>query len=154
MIANLLKDRCSCMPEAFRKAMDYLETVSADTPDGTYEIDGKRIFAMVQSGVTLGRTPEKMELHRKYIDIQYVFQGTEALAWAPATEDLEVIAPYDEEKDYLFVKTPRIFSMLELHAGAYAVFMPADAHYGKLASAAEGAMPIRKVVVKIDVSLL
>ena len=92
MIANLLKDRCACMPAAFQKAFDFLETLNAETADGKYEIDGKNMYASVFSYTTLGRTPERMELHRKYLDIQYIFQGCEVLAWAPR-KDLEILTP-------------------------------------------------------------
>ena len=38
--------------------------------DGTYEIDGKRVFAMVQSYRTRQQTHEMMfEAHKKYIDL-------------------------------------------------------------------------------------
>lgn len=153
MIANLLKDRCACMPKPFQKAFDFLETLNPDTADGKYEIDGKNMYASVFSYTTLGRTPERMELHRKYIDIQYIIQGCEVLAWAPL-QDLEILTPYDAEQDVEFAKTPRFFSLLEMRAGTYAVFMPQDAHWGKLASAADGAMFIRKAVVKVALDIL
>lgn len=46
--------------------------------DGTYEIDGKSVFAMVQSYRTKQQTQEMMfEAHKKYIDLQYIVNGIE-----------------------------------------------------------------------------
>lgn len=153
MIADTLDSLNGAIyPEAFRKAFDYLKTLSPGVADGRYDIDGDRIYAMVQSGTTVGPEADKLEIHRKYIDIQYLFFGNETLIWAPMG-GLAVHTPYDEEKDYAFLQVPEKVSRIELLPGTFAVFFPGDAHFGKL-SGPGGDTPFRKVVVKIDVSLI
>ena len=153
MIADTLDSlKGALYPEAFRKAFDFLKNLPPDAADGTYPIDGKKIYAMVQSGTTGGTEADKLEIHRKFIDIQYLISGRETLVWAPM-RGLAVHTPYDEEKDYSFLIPPGNVSRLDLSPGTFAVFFPGDAHFGKLSGPA-GDTAFRKVVVKIDASLI
>ena len=153
MIADTLDNlKGALYPESFRKAFDFLKKLSPDAADGKYPIDGDRIYAMIQSGTTRGPAADKLEIHRKFIDIQYLFSGNETLVWAPM-EGLDVHVPFDVEKDCGFLHAPETVSRLELRPGMFAVFFPGDAHNGKL-SGSKGDAPFRKVVVKIDASLV
>ena len=42
---------------------------------GTYEIDGKQVYALVQEYQSKRPADGKWEAHRKYIDLQYVVRG-------------------------------------------------------------------------------
>lgn len=153
MIADTLDSlKGALYPEAFRKAFDFLKNLPPDAADGTYPIDGKKIYAMVQSGTTCGTEADKLEIHRKFIDIQYLISGRETLVWAPM-KGLDVHTPYNGEKDFCFLLPPGNVSRLDLLPGAFAVFFPGDAHNGKLSGPA-GDTAFRKVVVKIDASLI
>ena len=153
MIADTLDNlKGAVYPEAFRKAFDFLKTLSPDAADGKYPIDGDRIYASIQSGTTCGTKPDKLEIHRKYIDIQYLCSGNETLVWAPM-KGLDVHTPFSEEKDCEFLHAPENVSRIELLPGTFAVFFPGDAHFGKL-SGPKGDTPFRKVVVKIDAALI
>lgn len=114
---------------------------------GRIELDGDRLFAMMQEYPT---KPEKdcfWEAHRKYIDIQYICDGVEEIGYAPLTS-LKVIEPYDAGKD--FVKLAGSGSILRMPAGMFAVFFPHDGH--KPCMAANGVVaPVRKIVVKVAV---
>lgn len=49
--------------------------------DGTYEIDGDKVFAIISSYRTKPQTPEMMfEAHKKYMDVQYIVTGIEKYA--------------------------------------------------------------------------
>lgn len=153
MIADDLDNlKGALYPEAFRKAFDFLKNLPPDAADGTYPIDGEKIYAMVQSGTTSGTEADKLEIHRKFIDIQYLISGRETLVWAPM-KGLDVHTPYNGEKDFCFLHPAGNVSRLELLPGNFAVFFPGDAHNGKLSGPA-GDTPFRKVVVKIDASLI
>lgn len=154
MIVDSIKNTdCGKYPEAFKKVFEYFKTLTKDTPDGTVELDGRKVYVMVQSGETAGDTAEKMELHRKYIDIQYVIDGSEGMICAIDDGRMNVVHPYDDEKDYLLVSTPAEILRLDMQPGMFAVFAPQDAHNGKMASASKGPMFIRKAVAKIAVEL-
>ena len=51
---------------------------------GTYELDGRRLYALVQDYQTKPAGDGKWEAHRRYIDLQYVVYGCEQFGCAPA----------------------------------------------------------------------
>lgn len=130
-----------------RAALDYLaKTDFAAMEPGRYAIDGDKVYAMVQCYETRPREKGKWEAHRRYIDVQYVVEGIEAMGYAPL-DKLTVTQPYIEEKDCLFLAGEG--SILKVPAKTFAVFFPQDAHMPCLAVAAPA--PVRKVVVKVAV---
>nr|WP_321524524.1 YhcH/YjgK/YiaL family protein [uncultured Cohaesibacter sp.] len=116
-------------------------------PLGRHDIDGDRIFALVQEYESKSLEDARPEAHKRYLDIQYVAKGKELigiaqLAKAPAmSEDLLA------EKDVCFFASVPDESMLCLSEGSYAVVYPWDVHRPGCA-AGEPTM-VRKVVVKI-----
>lgn len=132
-------------------AFDYLRTVrDTDLPDGRIEIDGDRVFALVQSycSVLPGETVA-LEAHRKYIDVQYIAQGEEAMGWT-TTDRLTEDVPFDEAKDIWFGNLPAgDTTFLRLKAGQLAVFFPTDGHTPRLAYLEP--LPVKKYLVKVAV---
>jgi len=94
---------------------------------GRVEIDGDRLFALVQAYTPGPAAEGRFETHRRYADIQFVAKGREMIGCAPA-DQLEVESPYDPEKDVAFYALPKAFSKLALDDGCFAVFYPEDAH--------------------------
>ena len=131
-----------------QKGLNFLRSSEiASMTVGRIDLDGDRLFAMVQEYPT---RPEKdccWEAHRKYIDIQYICDGVEEIGYAPL-ESLKIIEPYDAAKD--FVKLAGDGSILRIPAGMFAIFFPQDGH--KPCMAADGVVaPVRKIVVKVAV---
>lgn len=74
---------------------------------GKYEIDGKNIFFNIQELTTKSVEEAFFETHQKYIDIQIVINGTENYGVLLSDENLEIINPFDIEKDFgTFKKEP------------------------------------------------
>ena len=134
-----------------RKAIDFLlKPETAQLQDGTYQIDGSRIYAQVQTYRT--SLPDKIlfEAHRKYIDIQYILEGNEIISCLNL-EDINIVRPYDPKYDICF-GLPRMTDgiQLKLAAGDMVVFFPEHAHAPKLTMS--GPARVRKIVVKVSVS--
>ncbi len=117
--------------------------------DGTYEIDGKRVFAMVQSYRTKQQTQEMMfEAHKKYIDLQYIVNGIEKIRWARLdTVDL-VEERYSKGNDIAFYEGDAMFDFT-LTKGSFLLLYPNDAHLPGLS--AQKDINVRKIVFKIQV---
>ena len=132
------------------KALEFLRSPGTQTlPDGKYELDGARVFAMVQRYSTIKTAVPKFEAHRKYIDVQFIARGAEIIGWAPL-ERLAVTEAYDGEKDVCFGSVPAAgWTPLSLEAGQLAVLYPEDAHAPRLAAGAPAL--VTKIVVKIAV---
>ncbi|MBM2838908.1 MAG: beta-D-galactosidase, partial [Deltaproteobacteria bacterium] len=73
------------MTDALRNGIDFLLRPDIHLiPDGRVDIDGDRVFALVQRYETVMTDAPRFEYHRKYIDIQYIVSGEEIIGWAPA----------------------------------------------------------------------
>lgn len=113
---------------------------------GTYELEGRKLFAMVQEYTT--KRPEETfwETHRKYIDIQCMQRGIEAFRWSPK-EQLSLKTDYNPERDIFVWEGSG--ATLHVPAGSFVIFFPHDAHMGGLLI--DSPQPVRKVVIKVAV---
>ena len=128
------------------RGFEFLQTTKLDElADGKHEIDGTRLFAIVAHDQGRGRDSAILEVHRKYIDIQYVISGNELIGWRPLANCKAVKQAYDFETDLAFF-LERPPSWFELAPRSFAVFFPEDAH---APLAAQG--PVHKVVVKVAI---
>jgi biofilm protein TabA len=134
-----------------QRALDFLRQVRGkELPDGKVEIDGDRVFALMQSYETVATSdPILFEAHRKYIDVQYVAAGQEVIAWA-SSDRLIVTEAYDQAKEAWFGTRPASdTTFVRLAAGELAVLYPTDGHAPRLATGAPAA--VKKIVVKVAV---
>lgn len=121
----------------------------SDMADGTYEIDGKRVFAMIQSFRSKQQTPDMMfEAHKNYIDVQYIAQGIEKIRCANLDEVQLVEEHYSKGKDIAFYEGDAKLDFV-LTKGTFLLLEPADTHLPGLS--ADKDCFVRKIVFKIHV---
>ncbi len=83
-------------------AIDYtLENRLVDLPIGRYEIDGDRLYLVIQEPKLHNFDEGKYEVHRRYIDIQLILCGQENIYYCPKSQ-IQSWQDYDEEKDIMF----------------------------------------------------
>jgi YhcH/YjgK/YiaL family protein len=130
------------------EAFEFLkQTDFASLPDGRREIDGDRIFAIVQRYRPKSLAEVKWEAHRRYIDVQYVASGTECMGYAPLHDGMAVDTPYNAEKDYILYKAGG--DLITFRPGMFAVFAPQDVHAPGLAISGDTTTDqVCKVIVK------
>ncbi|HEX2092902.1 MAG TPA: YhcH/YjgK/YiaL family protein [Longimicrobiaceae bacterium] len=129
-------------------AVDYLRGLDPSIADGRHPIRGDDLFALVQTYETGPSTEKRFESHRRYLDVQFLIEGSERILHVP----VQLLTPatgYDEDTDLLFYQEPRYSSSLLLRPGDFAVFHPGDAH--KPGCMAGGRHRVRKVVVKVRI---
>ena len=129
------------------QACEYLQTLNAGTATGRYELDGDRVFCLVQRYRTKPMAQAKLEAHRKYVDIQYLIAGRETILWAPLVALTTVTQPYDASRDIEFFATVAGTTPVNLEAGYFSVLFPADGHAPGIEW--NGAQDVVKVVVKV-----
>ncbi len=118
----------------------------ADLPPGRHEIDGGRVYALVGHDEGRGEAGARLEVHRRYIDIQVSLDGRERIGWRPLAECGDVAEPYDESRDIAFF-ADRPTAWFPLARGQFAVFFPDDAHAPLAATGT-----LHKVVIKVEVA--
>ena len=141
------------LPEAVVRALEALRGVDlgAMSP-GRYEIEGDKLFYLVQDVELRTLEESRAEAHKKYADIQIPFSTRERYGYAPPKADL---VPSDDQldaKDLAFYPTPSEENFIDAAPGTYLVFLPGELHRPCLAIA--GKETIRKAVVKVHASLL
>ena len=137
--------RYASLHPAFGRAMDFLaDTDPATLAEGRYDIDGDRVYALVMTVDGKGREAARLEVHRRYIDIQVTVDGTEIIGWSPL-ESCSEDEGFDPETDVGFFADAPV-SWATVPAGHFAVFFPEDAH-APLATTET----VTKIVVKIAV---
>lgn len=136
-----------CLNENFKIAFDFLKNTDLlSLKDGSYEIKGKSVFANVQSLKTKPKENQKWELHRKYIDIQYIIKGSECMGYGINKDFREVVIPYDNDKDIEFLEGEK-YNYINLKEKEFVIFYPTDCHAPMLA--VNEPKDIKKVIVKI-----
>jgi biofilm protein TabA len=132
------------LPARLALAIDYLRANDLRSVSlGRHDIDGDRLFALVQEYTTRPADQCVWEAHRKYIDVQFVAFGVERMGYANIAHMREREA-YDETFDVTFFE-PGV-DLVTIRAGTFAIFSPEDVHSPGHAAAEPGL--VRKVVVK------
>jgi YhcH/YjgK/YiaL family protein len=132
-----------------KKGLEFLMNTKnlKDLPVGKHEIDGENVFALVQHYETKDFELDKWEAHKKYLDIQFMLQGTENIAVA-RIEDMQPNTEYKPESDYwLFTGSGCNIKMTE---NKFLILSPEDIHQPGLVcnDAAKGVI---KIVVKTKI---
>ena len=153
------------------KAVDYLaRTDFSCVVPGRYELDGDRVFALVQEYEPKLLCDANYESHRKCIDVQYVARGVERMGHLSLQVGPRIVTPYDPEKDVVFYEALSDGKLdgdgklgvdwLTFRAGDFAIFTPQDVHApgvaidngGNHVGDNDSAVRVLKVVVKIRVN--
>lgn len=150
-LQNLAQDR-KALAGPLVKGLEYLQKADFDKlAVGRYEIDGDRIFALVQEYQTSSRDTRKAETHRRYIDIQYVYRGVEVVGYSLTDTGSTISEDLYAQKDAAFYQSVQGEQDFVLSAGRYAIFFPTDIH--RPGCNFETGHAVKKVVVKVAVEL-
>jgi len=129
-------------------ALKYLlETDLASLPLGRTDLEGNRLYVLVQEYDTKPLDQGMWEAHRRYIDVQYVASGRERMGFANL-RTLQ-LGEYKPEKDFQALSGTG--NQVDVFAGAFVIFFPGDAHMPGLC--VDQPEPVRKVVLKVQCSV-
>lgn len=115
-------------------------------PAGRHEIRPDLLYYVVAEYTTKPAEQGMMEIHQKFLDIQYILNGQEYIYYSPLSY-LRPTQPYDAKSDAaLFAPRPTDTRLL-LSADWFAIFWPNEPHAP--AAAVVDPQPVRKIVVKV-----
>ncbi|PKU25758.1 YhcH/YjgK/YiaL family protein [Telmatospirillum siberiense] len=147
---NSAPEMLAWLPAGLRTAVSYLMGGDFDTrPAGRYDLAGDDIFVLVQDVTTKPKLEQKPEVHRRYIDVQFVVKGREAIGVAVDTGKNKVREDLLTERDVLFYEAMDDESTLVLKPGNFVILFPSDVH--RPVCQVDGPEAVRKVVVKVKV---
>ena len=144
---NNVKQYTRNIPELY-EAVKFAEKVwKENLPVGRYPVGDN--YALVQEGTTRPVSEGKFEVHRKYLDIQFLISGTEYMEYAMLS-DLTPDMIYDDTKDVEFLNGTG--NLILVKPGMFYVVYPEDAH--KPCVHADFPRNYKKVVVKVKIDKL
>lgn len=156
MITGFLSDATqhkSVLPAAVSKALAILQQQDlANLAAGRYEIEGDKLFYMIQETTLRPLENSRSEAHCNYADIQLPLTTRERFGVSLPQPQLAKTEDLLEAKDVAYYATPENEYFMDLDPGSYAVFFPEELH--RPCVAIDQPVPFRKVVVKIHRSLL
>ncbi len=127
----------------FKLVFDFLKAHDLNTLEcGRHELRGNEVFFNLQEYTT--KQTQKLEAHKKYIDIQVVANGEELMGYTNINKTT-VKEEYNEEKDVMFLNG----SVDKLHADnkTFLIFYPEDAHMPALSVNED--KTVKKAIFKI-----
>lgn len=130
----------------FKLVFDYLKNNDLkEMACGSYKLRGDDVFFNLQEYET--KTVQKLEAHKKYIDIQVVISGSEDMGYTDIS-NTEVSEEYNEEKDVMFLKGE--VKTLRAENKNFLIFYPNDAHMPALV--VNEPQTVKKAIFKIKVN--
>ena len=97
---------------------------------GKYEIVDENSYLIIAEGKPDADFENKLEAHKKYIDIQMAVIGSFGLSWKAIEDCNNMIAQYEPEEDASYFTDKSDFEIM-LNPGSFAILFPEDAHYPK-----------------------
>lgn len=113
-----------------------------------YDLDGNNLYCLLSEYMSKNEENARYEAHRKYLDIQYVVSGKEFIGITPISQQKDVLEPYSEEKDIMFM-TVNQGTNHQAQPDRFFIFFPDDLHRPGLKDGENS--PVRKMVVKVRI---
>ena len=133
------------------QAFLYLSEINPESlVDGKVSINGDKVFAII-SHYDTSKICEEIEVegHRRYVDLQYIAAGSEAIGWI-GIDQIKESRNYDTELDVWKCNLPVCsISLLKLASGQAALLFPEDAHCSQLCSSTPE--KVVKIVIKVSI---
>jgi biofilm protein TabA len=115
---------------------------------GRHEVDGDKLYFLVQKYTTKPRANGIMESHKRYIDIQFVGAGEESIFFAN-TAGLKVTTPYNEKDDAALYEQPADLIDVRMSKGMFCILFPEDGHGPCRVASKE--CEVQKIVFKVAI---
>lgn len=128
----------------FAKAIEFIKANDlASLPLGRNEIFGDLVYANVMEIQPKGKEEARVEIHRRYIDIQIPISCDELMGYTPLSE---LPAPdYDESTDAaLYPVGLAAREYFNVKNDQFVIFFPQDGHAPAITP-----VPMKKIVVKV-----
>jgi len=151
MIQGNIKDINRLLPYVslrLQTALKFIaETDFSKRPNGEIEIEGRTIYAGINTYSTEPKTDRRPEKHNKYIDVQFVGRGEETIWYTPLRESCILTEDKFETNDVAFYADPQELNCAKLKAGDFCILFPWELHRPNCDT--ETKSSVQKIVVKV-----
>jgi len=151
MIMDRLENLPAYLPASCRRAvMEFVRTLTPETPVGRYDILGEQVFARVLAYQTAVREDCRIEAHERYVDIQSTLVGAEGIDVFERGLLTEEVC-YNQEKDIVFFQPEDAvpFASNTNFPGYFSMIFPQEAHRPQQSVPGESTN-VKKFVIKLE----
>ena len=110
-----------------KNSSEYKTLVNTKVGECNKLVLDENCFVLEQAYITKDKEDCLFESHKKYIDIQYIFEGEEIME-VENIHNLEITTEYKEDLDYAKYAQSKYSSTLKIRENELAIFYPQDAH--------------------------
>ncbi len=145
MIIDVLSNsqKYRTLHKEFATVFDFIKTHDLKNMEcGRHEIKGNKVFFNLQEYET--KPAQKLEAHKKYIDIQVVVTGKEYMGYTNI-QKTTVSEEYNAEKDVMFLNGN--VDKVTADDESFVIFYPEDAHMPALCI--DNPSKVKKAIFKI-----
>lgn len=136
-------DKYISLHKDFKLVFDFIKNNDLSAMEcGKYQLRGDEVFFNLQEYET--KPIQKLEAHKKYIDIQVVIEGEEYMGYTNIS-NTTLSEEYDEKKDVMFLNGS--VDKLKADSKTFLIFYPEDAHMPALSVSNSGC--VKKAIFKI-----
>jgi len=149
MIKNSLKYTKNYynLSDKIKLGLEFLKNNNLKNFDnGKYQILGDDVYINIQDYNAKSKAQGKWEAHRKYIDIQYIIEGTELIG-VGEIQNFTTVEEYNEENDVEFLVSDIDNQFIEMQENDFIILYPFDVHMPQI-SLTDVAY-VKKAVVKV-----
>ena len=128
------------------KALEYLNSINLDELKLGKNVINDWLYINVQEYMTKSISECRFESHKKYVDIQMMIHGKEAIETCDV-DKLELETEYNEENDVMFWKQKPNQMRSVIVDGGYVILYPQNAHMPCIA--VDEPVKVKKLVAKV-----
>ena len=132
--------------ERINKALEYLKSIDLDKLELGKNVVNDWLYINVQEYMTKNLSECRFESHKKYVDIQMMIHGIEAIETADI-DKLEIETEYSDENDVMFWKQKPNQMRSIIVDGGYVILYPQNAHMPCVA--VDKPIKVKKLVAKV-----
>ena len=132
--------------ERINKALEYLKSIDLDKLELGKNVVNDWLYINVQEYMTKNLSECRFESHKKYVDIQMMIHGIEAIETADI-DKLEIETEYSDENDVMFWKQKPNQMRSIIVDGGYVILYPQNAHMPCVA--VDKPVKVKKLVAKV-----
>lgn len=132
--------------DRIKKALEHLNNTNLESLEPGKHIINDWLYINVQEYMTKNISDCKYESHKKYIDIQMMINGIEAIETSDVNK-LELETEYNEESDVMFWKKKSNQMRTVITDKSYVILYPQNAHMPCIA--VDKPVKVKKLVAKV-----
>ena len=129
-----------------QKTLEYLNNMDLKNLESGKHVINEWLYINVQEYMTKNISDCKYESHKKYVDIQMMINGIEALETSDV-DKLELETEYNEESDVMFWKRKNNQMRTVITDKSYVILYPQNAHMPCIA--VDKPVKVKKLVAKV-----